>query len=76
VFNGNLQQAVDKFYSSDRTTLHKLIDGSTPIWDESAFGASRYADDTNSNVPSMLAPYSGTCHGETSADELCCSLQY
>ena len=74
MFNGNLGQAVDKFFSSDRATVHKLIDGSTPTWDESAFGASRYADDTNSNVPSMLAPVSDTCHGETSADEPCFSL--
>jgi hypothetical protein len=59
VFNGNLEQAADKFFNSDLPTIHKLIDGSTPTWDESAFGASRYADEPNSNVPSMLAPYSG-----------------
>lgn len=41
------------------TAVHKLIDGSKPSWDESAFGASRYGDDTNNSVPSTLAPYAG-----------------
>ena len=59
MFNGNLEQAADKIFTTDTAALRSLIDGSTPTWDESAFGASRYADDTNSNVPSMLAPYSG-----------------
>ncbi|KAF2623949.1 hypothetical protein BU25DRAFT_164823 [Macroventuria anomochaeta] len=59
VFNGDLGQAAEKFFSSDIATVHKLIDGSTPTWDESAFGASRYADESNNSVPSMLAPYSG-----------------
>ncbi|KAF2994593.1 hypothetical protein E8E13_001864 [Curvularia kusanoi] len=58
VFNGNLEQAAEKFFSSDITAVHKLIDGSTPTWDESAFGASRYADDnTNSNVPTFNIDY-------------------
>ncbi|KAG9198216.1 hypothetical protein G6514_010373 [Epicoccum nigrum] len=59
VFNGNLEQAADKFFNSDRATVLKLIDGSTPTWDESAFGASRYANDTNSNVPSFENSRSG-----------------
>lgn len=59
IFNGNLEQAADKVFSSDMATVHKLIDGSKPTWDESAFGASRYADDLSNSVPSMLAPYSG-----------------
>lgn len=53
-----MEQAAEKFFSSEISAVHKLIDGSTPTWDESAFGASRYADDTNSNVPSMLIPSS------------------
>jgi hypothetical protein len=62
VFNNNMEQAAEKFFSSDISVVHKLIDGSTPTWDESAFGAGRYAEDTNSNVPSTsLAPYSGNC---------------
>lgn len=56
-----MEQAAEKFFSSDISVVHKLIDGSTPTWDESAFGASRYADEANSNVPSMLAPNSGNC---------------
>jgi hypothetical protein len=44
-------------------TVHKLIDGSKPTWDESAFGASRYGDDTNNSVPSTLAPYAGNRMG-------------
>ncbi|KAJ4350558.1 hypothetical protein N0V95_004664 [Ascochyta clinopodiicola] len=59
VFNGNLEQAAEKFFSSDLSTVHKLIDGSTATWDESAFGASRYAEEANSSVPSTLAPFSG-----------------
>jgi hypothetical protein len=59
IFNGNLEQAAEKFFSSDLSTVHKLIEGSTATWDESAFGASRYAEETNSNVPSTLAPYAG-----------------
>ncbi|KAF9695176.1 hypothetical protein EKO04_006923 [Ascochyta lentis] len=57
VFNGNLEQAAEKFFSSDLATVQKLIDGSTPTWDESAFGASRYADDSNSNVPTFPIDY-------------------
>ncbi|KAF1933599.1 uncharacterized protein M421DRAFT_200965 [Didymella exigua CBS 183.55] len=52
VFNGNLEQAADKVFSSDMSAIHKLIDGSKPTWDESAFGASRYGDDANNGVPS------------------------
>ena len=44
-------------------TVHKLIDGSKPTWDESAFGASRYGDDTNNSVPSTLAPHAGNRMG-------------
>ena len=61
VFNNNLEQAAEKFFSSDISVVRKLIDGSTPTWDESAFGTGRYAEEINSNVPSMLAPYSGNC---------------
>ncbi|KAH6622073.1 hypothetical protein C7974DRAFT_397629 [Boeremia exigua] len=57
VFNGNLEQAAEKFFSSDISTVHKLIDGSKPTWDESAFGASRYADETNSSVPTFSIDY-------------------
>lgn len=59
VFNGNLEQAAEKLFSSDMSAVHKLIADGTPTWDESAFGASRYADEPNNNVPSMLAPYTG-----------------
>lgn len=59
VFNGSMEQAAEKFFSSDISVVHKLIDGSTPTWDESAFGASRYADEASSTLPSTLAPYSG-----------------
>jgi hypothetical protein len=34
------------------STIHKLISGSTAVWDESAFAAGRYAEDASS-VPSM-----------------------
>ncbi|KAF3035641.1 hypothetical protein E8E11_004091 [Didymella keratinophila] len=57
VCNGNLEQAADKVFSSDMATVHKLIDGSKPTWDESAFGASRYGDGTNNSVPTFNIDY-------------------
>ncbi|KZM19315.1 uncharacterized protein EKO05_0002896 [Ascochyta rabiei] len=57
VFNGNLEQAAEKFFSSDLSTVRKLIDGSTATWDESAFGASRYAEEAHSSVPTFNIDY-------------------
>jgi hypothetical protein len=49
ISDNNVEAAVNKFYETDPSNLHKLLKDSVPRWDDTVFGSSSYGQDDTSD---------------------------